>query len=201
MVGLGNPGPRYAATRHNVGFLTVDALVRRLDARPESTTAHAEVWRVPGAPESPESAVRLIKPVTWMNRSGDALRQLRGDDPVAPEAVLVVVDDIYLPFGSLRLRAAGSDGGHNGLKSVDEGLGSRDYPRLRVGVGPVPEGVDYRDFVTSEFEPEDARVLPEFLDRIAGVVLVILETGVTAAQNAVAASNNKERINKGVGNA
>lgn len=207
MVGLGNPGPRYAATRHNIGFLAVDALVRRLGGRPGVTAAPADIWeaRVPeataGSGDIGDAGVLLVQPRTWMNLSGDAVHGLLGERSTPAEDILVVVDDIYLPFGVQRLRSFGSDGGHNGLKSVQEALGSDRFPRLRVGVGPVPEGVDYKEFVLSEFSGPEAAGLNEYIDRVVGVVLAVLEQGVTAAQNAVAASNHKERITKGVGNA
>lgn len=130
--------------------------------------------------------------MNWMNRSGEAVRQLREEAPVPPEGVLVVVDDIYLPFGRQRLRSYGSAGGHNGLSSVEQALGTRSFPRLRVGVGPVPEGVDYREFVLEEFAAPEARALPECIERVVGVVLAVLSSGIDAAQNAVAAANSTE---------
>lgn len=205
MVGLGNPGPRYAATRHNVGFLAVDALVGRLSARSVSTSAPADVWRVRLPADSVGADVLFIKPRTWMNRSGDAIRGLQSETAIAADEILLLVDDIYLPFGRLRLRASGTDGGHNGLTSVEEALGTRLYPRLRVGVGPVPEGVDYRDFVLEEFAGAEAEAWPVFLARIVDVVLAVLSRGVSAAQVAVAAANKDmtDRIdaNKGVADA
>jgi peptidyl-tRNA hydrolase, PTH1 family len=146
VVGLGNPGPRYERTRHNVGFEVVDALAARLGA----------VFRIePGiaAIAEPATGRLLVKPLTWMNRSGEALEWCAARWPLAPEDVLVVVDDIHLPVGALRLRAKGSNGGHNGLRDIERSLGTQDYPRLRIGVGGGGvAGAEYRELVLGRFE-------------------------------------------------
>ena len=202
VVGLGNPGPHYAVTRHNVGFLVVDALARQLAAerwstRPLDLKLAAEVMaarepRGEGDSADPARAARelwLIKPLTYMNLSGEALESLREIRPFHPGELLVVVDDIYLPFGRLRLREGGTDGGHNGLTSVHASLGTLEVPRLRCGVGPVPEGVDRKDFVLEPFAAGELDRLPGFIDRTARVVRAVLDKGVAAAQTEVALAN------------
>ncbi len=174
--GLGNPGPEYAGTRHNVGFDVLDLLAarRRLRWEPGGSALRA-AW--------PESRCLLVKPLTFMNRSGSALRQAwRDTSPDGPASLFVVTDDFHLPLGGLRLRTAGSTGGHNGLASLEETLGSQDYPRLRVGVGDP--GADSVDFVLSTFSPAERRVIEESLttaswcveDWVLGASLDVLQT-------------------------
>lgn len=147
LVGLGNPGPRYAGTRHNIGFRVAQALLggRGTWVREEA----AETARVRIAGEE----VLLVRPQSFMNRSGEAVRVLWERGGLAPEEILVVLDDFLLDFGRLRLRRGGSDGGHNGLASVLEVLQTDRVPRLRLGVGPVPPGESDIDFVLAPFAP------------------------------------------------
>lgn len=203
MVGLGNPGPRYADTRHNIGFMVVDALARQLAAaggalQPLDLEADASVLAThlpqaeePGVHpgEAADRELWLVKPLTYMNLSGEALEQLRDVRPFRPEDLVVVVDDIYLPFGRLRLRKGGTDGGHNGLTSLHASLGTLEVPRLRCGVGPVPAGVDLKEFVLEPFAPGERDELTGFIDRAARVVRAVLDKGVAAAQNEVAQAN------------
>ena len=152
VVGLGNPGPEYAATRHNAGFGLADALVARWGFPPFRRGERARVSEgsVAGA------AVRVLKPTTYMNRSGAALASLRADPAFNPATdLLVLVDDFQIPCGTFRLRADGSSGGHNGLKSIEGALQSQAYARLRIGVGPLPEGAgDWSDYVLAPFDAE-----------------------------------------------
>lgn len=203
MVGLGNPGPRYADTRHNIGFMVVDALARQLAAaggalQPLDLAAEASVLAThlpqaeePGVHpgEAADRELWLVKPLTYMNLSGEALEQLREVRSFHPEDLVVVVDDIYLPFGRLRLRKGGTDGGHNGLTSLHASLGTLEVPRLRCGVGPVPAGVDLKEFVLEPFAPGERDELTGFIDRAARVVRAVLDKGVAAAQNEVAQAN------------
>ena len=178
-MGLGNPGPEYHETRHNAGFRLADHLAAR--------------WRFPAFARGEQArqtegdregrVVRLLKPQTYMNRSGAALAPLRalpGFDPGAD--LLVLVDDVALPLGKYRLRGAGSTGGHNGLKSVEGALQRQDYARLRIGVGPVPPGMtDLTDFVLGAFEPEERKVLDALLDPMSDAVECWLEDGIERA--------------------
>ena len=157
VVGLGNPGPEYAATRHNAGFWLADALVAHWGFPPFRRGERARVTEgeVAGLP------VRVLKPTTYMNRSGAALASLRADPTFNPASdVLILVDDFQIPSGTFRLRAEGSSGGHNGLKSIEGALQSQAYTRLRIGVGPVPEGVsDWSEYVLAPLDPEQVEQL------------------------------------------
>jgi PTH1 family peptidyl-tRNA hydrolase len=159
VVGLGNPGDEYAGTRHNVGFEALDLLAARRGLR----------WQVEGQAlcafdEAAHCA--LLKPLTYMNRSGAALRAFARKRPLdGPASIFVLTDDFHLPLGALRVRPDGSTGGHNGLASVEEAVGAQSYPRLRIGVGePGPDSVD---FVLSRFSAAERRVLEETLETAA----------------------------------
>lgn len=143
LLGLGNPGPRYEWTRHNFGFHVLDDLASRHHARwaEESASYLRADCRIE------DKALVLVKPRTYVNRSGRALLALRNHTEFDPGEVLAVVDDIALTWGRLRLRRGGSDGGHNGLRSIIDSLGTTAFPRLRIGVGPVPPDADPADFV------------------------------------------------------
>ena len=168
MVGLGNPGPEYAATRHNVGFWLADALVPRWGFPPFRRGERARVSEgsVDGIP------VRVLKPTTYMNRSGAALASLRADPAFDPAAdLLVLVDEFQLPSGTFRLRAQGSAGGHNGLKSIEAALQSQRYARLRIGVGPLPQGMDdWAEYVLAPFTDEQQQQVEALLPQLVDVV-------------------------------
>jgi PTH1 family peptidyl-tRNA hydrolase len=151
IAGLGNPGPRYHRTRHNLGFRVVEALAAARRGR----------WGEP-ARKMRTASIRLrdshgllVEPLTYMNLSGDALGPILFEESLPPSRLLVVCDDIALPLGQIRLRASGTDGGHNGLKSIIERANTLDFPRLRMGCGPVPPRVDAAEFVLAEFLPEE----------------------------------------------
>ena len=165
IVGLGNPGKEYRETRHNVGFMVADELARR----------HQLTWAMaPGqVPETfvakrfGEPSWMLAKPLTYMNRSGEAVAALARYYDIAPADLLIVVDEVALPFTRLRARARGSAGGHNGLKSVIAGLGSTDFPRLRLGVGRGDARRDLADHVLAKFEKGEQADLETFITRAA----------------------------------
>ena len=152
VVGLGNPGPEYAATRHNAGLWLAEALVAHwgFPSFRRGERARCTEGVVDGVP------VRVLKPTTYMNSSGAALASLRADPAFNPASdLLILVDDFQIPCGTFRLRGEGSSGGHNGLKSIEAALQSQAYPRLRIGVGPLPEGVsDWSEYVLAPFDPE-----------------------------------------------
>jgi len=183
IVGLGNPGAQYAGTRHNIGFAVVDELARRAAVRFESAPAEALMarWRRPE--DGAKNDVLLVKPLTFMNLSGAVLREFRNKPWYGPQTALVCYDDIDLPLCQLRLRFKGSAGGHRGMLSCIEALGSTEIPRLRVGVGPVPPAEDAAEFVLSRFAPEERRVLEDGLERGADAVRMSLESGFEAAMN------------------
>lgn len=180
LVGLGNPGPRYKGTRHNVGFEIADRLARELGA------SFAE-WK--GLGELAEAAVEgegkllLAKPGMFMNLSGQMVGRLARYGNVAPEDVLVVFDDIALPLGAVRLRRQGSSGGHKGMLSILQTLGTEAVPRLRVGVGPVPAGADAAEFVLDRFKPSERAALESGLERALQAARAALKDGLEAAMN------------------
>ena len=175
VVGLGNPGLRYAATRHNIGFVVVDRLVAEFGAR----------WRSGSVSETAQvrlgtGEITLLKPQPYMNRSGDAVAALRRQESFGPRQVLVVCDDFTLPFSRIRLRRGGSDGGHNGLASVLGALGTEAVPRLRLGIGPVTGGDDI-NFVLTEFAPSEP--VAALADRACGAVESCVRDGLDVAMN------------------
>ncbi|HTI04922.1 MAG TPA: aminoacyl-tRNA hydrolase [Gemmatimonadales bacterium] len=164
VVGLGNPGPDYAATRHNAGFLLADALAEQWKLPPfrRAERSRATEGTAHGVP------VRILKPTTFMNHSGAALASLRADPSFdAARDLLVLVDDFQIPVGTFRFRPDGSAGGHNGLKSVEGSLQSQQYARLRIGVGPLPEGIgDWADYVLAPFEAEELEQVESLMPRM-----------------------------------
>ena len=172
VAGLGNPGDRYRATRHNLGFRAVEAVASARAARWRLSARRYRTARCRLAGHD----VRLVEPLTFMNLSGDALALVVREEDLPSERLLVVCDDIAIPLGQVRLRRGGSDGGHNGLKSVIERLGTTDFPRLRLGVGPVPPRVDSAEFVLTEFFPgEEAAVTAMVADASACVEAWIVD--------------------------
>ncbi len=176
-MGLGNPGSEYKATRHNVGFRVVQRLAERLGVR---------TWRSKYSGKLAEAAsvdAVLLLPQTYMNDSGESVAACARFFKILVEDMLVVCDDINLPFGKLRFRARGSDGGHNGLKSIILTLNSDDFPRLRVGIGR--SGEDAADHVLGTFTKDEEATLPGLIDRAVSGVEVFLESGTQAAIAAV----------------
>ncbi len=173
--GLGNPGRRYAATRHNVGFMVADALAARLRCR-FRVFPDREVTRRQLAGDT----LVLVKPLLYMNESGVVVqRQLARK----PDEILVVCDDMALPFGRLRLRPGGSDGGHKGLGSIINHLGRCDFPRLRIGVDAPARSSDGVDYVLERFPHEEARLLPEVLKRAADACVAVATQGLERAMS------------------
>ncbi len=184
VLGLGNPGERYATTRHNVGFMVVDELARRGAGsfrRQRDGYWLAEI-------DCSGDPILLAKPTTFMNRSGGAAQALLTAHDLAPSQLLVVVDDVYIPFGRLRLRPNGSAGGHNGLLDIEAALQTRDFPRLRLGVG-APEGAtDLVDHVLGEWTSVEREALPGWIARAADAVQAVVTLGVERARAQVNAS-------------
>ncbi len=177
--GLGNPTAKYADTRHNVGFMVLDTIARRLRLR-----FHHLPGKFIARTRFAETNLIIVKPLLYMNESGVVVKQHLNEEP---DEFLVVVDDIALPFGKLRLRPRGSDGGHNGLASIIYHLGSDKFPRLRVGIGS-PATTNFtadslNEYVLSPFTPEEKRLLPEILDRAADACLTVITEGLDKAMN------------------
>jgi PTH1 family peptidyl-tRNA hydrolase len=180
IVGLGNPGPQYANTRHNCGFMVVDRLAERwgipLALEKQFQGSYGEGFALGGKR-------RLLKPATYMNRSGKAVRAVLDWYKLDPRSVLVVYDDADLPLGRLRLRGSGSAGGHNGMKSVIQHLGSEAFPRLRLGVGRPKGNQDMVGHVLGRFEPTEQAVLERVLRAAVEAVECCLQEGLRAAMN------------------
>jgi PTH1 family peptidyl-tRNA hydrolase len=178
-VGLGNPGPEYEDTRHNAGFRLADRLAQRWNLprfrRGDRARETEGTWQ--------GLLVKILKPQTYMNRSGAAiapLRTLPGFDP--SQHLLILVDDVALPVGRFRLRGAGSAGGHNGLKSIEGVLQRQDYARLRIGVGPPPPaGNELSDYVLGELSADERKVIEDLLDPMSEAVEAWLQEGVEIA--------------------
>lgn len=178
VVGLGNPGPKYEWTRHNIGFLVIDALaerekipVQRLKYRALTNTASLG-----------GKSVLLMKPTTYMNLSGEAVGEAARFYKIPPERVLVISDDVALPQGKLRIRRSGSAGGHNGLKNIIAHLGSDQFPRVKVGVGDKAHpDQDMADWVLGKMTGPDKKVMEEAIEKAADAVTLLLEQGVDQA--------------------
>jgi len=205
IVGLGNPGEQYRQTRHNIGFMVLDRLAQSWQARwSEYKKFQAELAEVARPPQK----LRLLKPLTYMNRSGQSVRAAIDWFKLSPDAVLVVYDDLDLPFGKLRLRLSGSAGGHNGMKSIIAHLGMQDFPRLRVGIGSpkqLPQGGLTDDLETGtktgktgnrgddrqktvshvlgRFSQAEARVMDQVLETAAQAIAVATQKGTELAMN------------------
>jgi len=174
IVGLGNPGTRYAQTRHNLGFMVIDRMARDVGVCVDRAICQAVV----GQTQAEGQTALLAKPQTYMNRSGRAVSCLIKSHGLLPNQILVIVDDFALPLGRLRLRWRGSDGGHNGLKSIIGSLGTDDFPRLRLGIGPEPDRLeDPVGFVLSAFTREERESVELMIDRAQDAIRAILREG------------------------
>jgi peptidyl-tRNA hydrolase, PTH1 family len=179
IVGLGNPGPKYAATRHNAGFMVLDLLAERIGARFKAHKSRCEVLEGRLA----QTSVVLAKPTVYMNESGGPVAAVARFFKIAPERIVVVHDELDLPYGDLRLKLGGGDGGHNGLRSTSAALGTREYNRVRFGIGRPPGRQDPADYVLREFSSEQRKELGYFIDRAADAVEALLAGGLESAQN------------------
>jgi PTH1 family peptidyl-tRNA hydrolase len=180
VAGLGNPGPRYATTRHNIGQMVVDELAAR---RREAFRAHkanaraAETWLRPGG-----AKIVLAKPNTFMNVSGGPVAGLASFYGIAPERVVVVHDELDIPFDTVKLKIGGGHGGHNGVRDVAKALGTPDFARVRVGIGRPPGRQDPADWVLDPFASAERAALPMLLSDAADAVEQLIDEGLLAAQ-------------------
>ncbi len=179
IVGLGNPGPQYTGTRHNVGFDVVDELARRASASFESAPADALIakWR------QSDQVVLLVKPLTFMNLSGQAVGELARYFKIDAADLIVIVDEVHLPLGKLRARTRGSAGGHNGLKSIIAHLGD-EFSRVRVGVGRGGDQRNLADHVLSRFEKDEVAEVERMTARAADAAEMFIASGIEAVMNA-----------------
>lgn len=184
VVGLGNPGPSYAGTRHNAGFMVLDALAGRVGGRFKAHRARAEVVEGRLAGER----VVLAKPRSFMNDSGGPVKGLRDFFKVPVERVVVVHDELDIPYGAVRLKQGGGDNGHNGLRSITKSLGGGNYLRVRFGVGRPPGRMDPAVYVLKDFSAAERKELDLNVERAADAVEALLTRGLAAAQNVFHAS-------------
>jgi PTH1 family peptidyl-tRNA hydrolase len=192
VVGLGNPGPQYAGNRHNVGQMVLDELARRtgvtfgarasglLSRRPQAAVAEARLGVLPGGAPGPR--VVLAKPTTYMNVSGGPVAALAKYYDVPPERTVLVHDELDIPFADVRLKRGGGEGGHNGLRDTTKALGTKDYVRVRVGVGRPPGRMDAADFVLRDFAKNELKDLAWLVDAAADAVELVVVEGLEAAQ-------------------
>lgn len=183
VVGLGNPGPAYAGNRHNVGQMVVDLLAQRLGGvfkRHRSNAMVAEVRRAPGGPR-----LVLAKPLSYMNVSGTAVAGLARFFKIPPARIIVVHDELDIPFDTLRLKIGGGPGGHNGVKSLAVNLGTPEFIRVRVGIGRPPGRQDPADFVLKDYTAVERKELPRIIDEAADAVELVVRDGLEAAQQRV----------------
>src|SRR5688500_10367288 len=201
VVGLGNPGREYVATRHNIGFEVLDAFAAKLGwigsgagefervakTKFEGLVYDGTLSLTGGGSEK----VLLLKPTTYMNLSGRSVQAAMAFYQLTPPDVMVVLDDLALPCGKIRLRPGGSSGGHNGLRDIERALGTADYPRLRLGVDPPPERVPGRDYVLGRFTEAQRDKVDPAIDRAAGAVIAWVEKGIESAMNQFNAGEQK----------
>ncbi len=188
VAGLGNPGPRYAENRHNVGQMVLDELAARTGStfrahKAQAAVAEARLGVLPGGRPGPR--VVFAKPVTYMNVSGGPVAGLVRFFSIPPENLVVVHDELDIPFGALRLKRGGGEGGHNGLRDITKALGTKEYVRVRVGIGRPPGRMDAADFVLRDFSTAERKELPFLLADAADAVELILTSGLDAAQQKV----------------
>ena len=181
IVGLGNPGERYSNTRHNIGFSVVDSVAAHFNLTITRTEQHALVletvlWR---------SRVVLAKPLTYMNASGAAVGALAEMYAVSPDRILVIHDDIDLPLGRIKIVASAGAGGHKGVSSLSNRLGTNKFPRIKIGVGRPPDGIPVVDYVLSRLTAEEQMVLADNMDLLLQGIRLFLEKGVLAAMNQI----------------
>jgi PTH1 family peptidyl-tRNA hydrolase len=185
VVGLGNPGARYAGNRHNVGAMVVDELAARTSSRLTSHKARASAASVrigtaPGGAPGPAAVIAV--PSSYMNESGGPVKALMKFFSVDPDHLVVVHDELDIPAGDVRLKKGGGEGGHNGLRSISSALGTKDYLRVRVGIGRPPGRMDAADFVLRDFSSVERKELPFLVGDAADAVEAVVTDGLLAAQ-------------------
>ena len=194
VVGLGNPGPEYVGTRHNIGFEVVDRLAKKL-GWPEVTKKRFDGLTIDGNVEllsGGSEKVLLLKPLTFMNLSGKAVQAAMSFYQLAPSDMVIVLDDLALPCSRLRLRGSGSSGGHNGLKDIERALGTTEYPRLRIGIDPAPSAVRGKDYVLGRFTTEQRKLLEPAIDRATGAILTWIDKVIESAMSQFNADEKNE---------
>lgn len=179
IVGLGNPGREYSATRHNVGFMAIDELARRLGITSWRSRHEAEIAEFRGEGDT----ILLVKPQTYMNLSGKAVGEIVRWYKLTAADIIVIFDDLDLPVGKLRLRTKGGSGGHRGIESMLVHLGQDDFARVRIGIGRPPQGWETADYVLGRFTAEECPIIAETINRAADAAEGIVKHGLTKAMN------------------
>ncbi|HHU69020.1 MAG TPA: aminoacyl-tRNA hydrolase [Thermoanaerobacterales bacterium] len=179
IVGLGNPGSEYEITRHNAGFMAVDYLAKKNGIKINKLKHKALVGEGKIAGEN----VMLAKPLTYMNLSGRSVKDIFEQNCADLEKLIIIYDDMDLDLGKIRIRVKGSSGTHNGMKSIIYQLQTEDFPRIRIGIGACPEGIDAVDYVLSPFSAEEQKIIGEVVKKIAEAVETIIMDGIPAAMN------------------
>lgn len=181
LIGLGNPGYEYEGTRHNIGFRVIHELAEKMEVRVQSVIHQALIGEV----KMGKYRVILAQPQTYMNRSGLSVAGLQRLYNISPQNILVICDDLDLPIGRLRLRAKGGDGGHRGLRSIIESIRSIEFSRLRIGIGHPPKGEETKDYVLSEFFPEEQPIIQKVVERATEGSLQWILRGAELAMNEI----------------
>ena len=187
IIGLGNPGREYKDTRHNIGFMLIDQVAVRLNARGMKLQAKAIVTSA----LYEEQKIILAKPQTYMNLSGQSVQGLLHFYKIPIENLLVAHDDLDIPFGTIRIRPGGGPGGQRGMASTIDHLGTKEFPRLRLGIGRPPGRMDPKDYVLQMFSKDDMKLLPEVLDRAADAAMEFVMKGLNSAMNKFNGEVNK----------
>ena len=187
IIGLGNPGREYKDTRHNIGFMLIDQVAVRLNARGMKLQAKAIVTSA----LYEERKIILAKPQTYMNLSGQSVQGLLHFYKIPIENLLVAHDDLDIPFGTIRIRPGGGPGGQRGMASTIDHLGTKEFPRLRLGIGRPPGRMDPKDYVLQMFSKDDMKLLPEVLDRAADAAMEFVMMGLNSAMNKFNGEVNK----------
>jgi PTH1 family peptidyl-tRNA hydrolase len=186
VVGLGNPGREYVATRHNIGFEVIDKVAEKVAFVAEGDFERVAKNKFQGlVVDGSIGADRLVllKPMTFMNLSGNAVQSAISFYQLVPADIMIVLDDLALPSGRLRLRESGSSGGHNGLKDIERALGTDKYPRLRIGIDSPPPPMQGKDYVLGRFTPEQRKLIDPAIDRATGAIVTWIEKGLATAMN------------------
>ena len=185
IIGLGNPGRKFNHSRHNVGFESIDHMARKwgiklAERRRKAVLGQGQLLRSPGAADL---SVVLAKPRTFMNHSGEGVQYLLARFATTPDDLAVIYDDMDLPLGRIRIRPGGSAAGHNGIKSIIAALSTQEFPRLRVGIGTAPEGLDGMDYVLGHFSPQERLVVEKSVATVAEAMACLIEEGIQTAMN------------------
>ena len=179
VVGLGNPGRRYSRTRHNVGFMFIRSLARSLKVRVRKRKYGSKMQSI----EYRGEKILLAMPQTFMNLSGHAVHRILKETGIPPSCLIVVYDDLEIPFGDIRVRKEGRAGSHKGMQSAIQEIGTSRFPRIRIGIGPLPEGADASEFVLSPFLEEETPVLDEALTKAHQALNIILDGQIEKAMS------------------